>query len=137
MKVIIDTNVIIDVLEHRDEFFADSYAVLQLAAHGKLEGFVSAGAISDIYYIIRKSLGNAGKSREAVMGLLELVELCDTASSDIMSALLLRIADFEDAILAATAKRENADFIITRNERDFTNSPVRAVSPSVFLKDLL
>jgi predicted nucleic acid-binding protein len=52
-----------------------------------------------------------------------------------MKALTLNIVDFEDAVIAATAKREKADYIVTRNETDFKNSPVPAVSPAVLLRE--
>jgi predicted nucleic acid-binding protein len=133
MRALIDTNVVIDVIESRERFLADSYAVLRLIAEDKLTGFLPAGSVADVYCIIRKSGKEAGKARGAIVALLELVRLCDTTRGDVSTALSLGISDFEDAILAATAKREKVDFIITRNERDFTNSPVPALSPKDFL----
>jgi predicted nucleic acid-binding protein len=52
MRVLVDTNVIIDILDHREPFFEDSYKLIQLAVQGKLEVFMSAGAVTDVYYII-------------------------------------------------------------------------------------
>jgi predicted nucleic acid-binding protein len=132
MRALIDTNVIIDVIERREKFFDDSYAVLRIAAQGGIEVFIPAGNIADIYYIIRKSK-KAAVAREAIASLLQLVGACDTTASDVSSALSLGIGDFEDAILAATARREKAEYIITRNEKDFVNSPVPAISPAEFL----
>jgi predicted nucleic acid-binding protein len=121
------------LLLHRPQFrWNDSYAVLRLIAEDKLTGLFPAGSIADVYYIIRKSGKGAGETRSAIVALLELVNLCDTTAGDVSSALPLGIRDFEDAILAATAKREKADFIITRNKRDFTKSPVPALSPGTF-----
>jgi predicted nucleic acid-binding protein len=133
MRVLLDSNVIIDVIGRREGFFDDSYSVLRLAAEGRLDAFVPAGSISDIYYIIRRGGKDAATTREAIAALLQLVDICDTAAFDVSSALTLDISDFEDAILAATAKREGADFIVTRNERDFTDSPIPAISPTGFL----
>lgn len=62
MRVLLDSNVIIDVLERREEFFDDSYAVVCLAAKGEIEALVAAGCISDIYYIIRRN-GNLKLTR--------------------------------------------------------------------------
>ena len=136
MKAILDTNIVLDVILPRDEFFDDSYAVLQLAAEGTFDALVPAGAIADIYYIIRKSGKNTLASRNAIASLIQLVSVCDTAASDVSAALLLSITDFEDAILAALAKREKADYIVTRNEHDFAGSPVLAISPRKFLKQV-
>jgi predicted nucleic acid-binding protein len=133
MKVLVDTNIIIDILDRREEFFADSYALIQRAVQGKLEAVIAASAVTDVYYIISRSLHNAGKAREKIIALTALVGLCDTTAADINTALTLPIADFEDAVIAAAAKRERADYIVTRNEADFANSPVPAISPARFL----
>ena len=133
MKALIDTNVIVDVIERRKPFFADSYAVIRLATEGKLDAVTPAGSIADAYYIIRKSGKSAIEAKDAIATLLQLVSACDTAATDVTAALTIGVSDFEDAILAATAKRERAEFIITRNERDFSRSPVPALSPTDFL----
>jgi predicted nucleic acid-binding protein len=134
MKVLIDTNIIIDILEQREGFFRDSYRLIQLAAQEKLEAFMSAGAVTDVYYIISRSLHDADKAREKIIALTVLIGFCDTTASDIHTALTLNITDFEDAVIASVAKREKADYIVTRNETDFTNSPVPAISPAQFLR---
>jgi len=136
MKVLIDTNVIIDILEHRESFDA-SYRVIQLGIQSKLETIMSAGAVTDVYYIISRSLGSAKKARAKIVALRTLVNICDTTAHDINTGLTLNITDFEDAVIAAIAKRERADYIVTRNEADFANSPVSAISPARFLRQFL
>jgi predicted nucleic acid-binding protein len=133
MKILIDTNVIIDILEHREPFFADSYKAVQLSLEGKIEAIMSAGAVTDVYYIISRSIHDQKKAREKIMGLTALIRICDTLAVDIGSALLINISDFEDAVVAAIARREKTDYIITRNEADFTHSPVPAINPTRFL----
>jgi len=134
MKVLIDTNIIIDILEKREPFFQDSYKIIQLGLEGKLDAFFSAGAVTDVYYIISRSLRDANKAREKIFALVSLVNICNTTSDDIKSALTLFVSDFEDAVAAAVAKREKIDFIITRNEEDFINSPIPAISPANYLQ---
>jgi predicted nucleic acid-binding protein len=133
MKVLIDTNVIIDVLDHREPFFEDSYHVIQLGIEGQIETFMSAGAVTDVYYIISRSLRDPNKAREKIIALTALVSICDTTANDLNTALPLSISDFEDAVVASIAKREKAHYIVTRNEVDFTSSPVPALNPSQFL----
>jgi predicted nucleic acid-binding protein len=133
VRVVLDTNIIVDVLERREEFFDDSYAVVKLAAEGKLDACTPAGSVADVYYIIRKSGKSSVAARDAIATLLQLVRVCDTAAADIAVAFTLGMTDFEDAILAATARREKAEYIITRDERDFDRSPVQAMSPSDFI----
>jgi len=134
MKVIIDTNIIIDVFGKREPFFRDSYNVIQLGLEGIIETIMSAGAATDVYYITRKYSPDAVIARENIFILSNIVKLCNSTPEDITSALILFIPDFEDAVTAAIAKREKADYIITRNEGDFANSPVPAISPEDFLK---
>ncbi|MDR2542401.1 MAG: PIN domain-containing protein [Treponema sp.] len=134
MKILIDTNVIIDILEKRELFFDDSYMTVQLGLEGKIETFMSASAITDVYYILYRSLHNKEKAKEKIFALTNLVNICNTTNDDITNALVLFINDFEDAVTASIAKREKANYIITRNERDFINSPVPAINPSHFLQ---
>ena len=133
MKVFIDTNIIIDILEHRKSFFANSYRILQLGLEGKIKILMSAGAVTDVYYIINRSLQDATIAREKIFALSNLISICNTTSDDINNAITLYMKDFEDAVIASIAKREKADLIITRNEADFVNSPVPAKSPHKFL----
>jgi predicted nucleic acid-binding protein len=135
VKVLIDTNIIIDVIEKREGFFDKSYAIMELAATDEnFEIVAPAGSIADVYYIIKKSGKSASEAKNAITTLLQLVSICDTAAKDISAALLLPISDFEDAIVVATAKREKAEYIITRDEGDFIGSPIPAISPTEFLK---
>jgi len=130
MKVVFDTNVIIDVLQKREPYFQSSYDALQLTANKKVEGIACAGCITDIYYIISKSVVKNDKAKETIISLEKLISICDTLASDITLAYTFDMKDFEDAVLAATAKREEADYIVTRNYLDFINSPVPAIDPA-------
>jgi len=133
MTLLIDTNVILDILEKREPFFAASFAALQQATVSKHRILFSASSVKDIFYLMRSHTGNTEKAKSAVTKLLTLVQVCDTLASDINTAGTYTIADFEDAVLAATAARENADYIISRNKNDFANSPVKAISPSDYI----
>ena len=136
MRAIIDTNVIIDVVLRRGEFYDDSYRIVQVASQKLFDGFVIASAVSDIYYVTRKSTLDTKKAWQEVADLVELVGICDTRAADISAALSTDMPDFEDAIVAAVAKREKADYIVTRNICDYQNSPVPALTPVEFLKKL-
>ena len=133
MKVLIDNNVIIDFLNQREPFFEDSYKIFQLGMEGVIETIMSAGDITTIYYVIRKSLQNTIIAREKIFLLSNIIKICKSTPEDITSAIILFIPDFEDAVIAAIARREKADYIVTRNEKDFANSPIPAVNPAEFL----
>jgi predicted nucleic acid-binding protein len=66
-----------------------------------------------------------------------ILNLVDTTGVDIKTAIASDFSDFEDAVLSATANREKADYIITRNSNDFANSPVKALSPEEFVEILM
>jgi len=133
MKVLIDPNVIIDVLEEREPFYKDSYNVIRLGLENEIETIMSAADITNIYYVIRKSLKDAIAAREKIFILSNYLKICKATAEDITAAIILFIPDFEDAVVAAIAKREKADFIISRNESDFKNSHIPAISPAQFI----
>jgi predicted nucleic acid-binding protein len=134
MKVLFATNVILDFLVQREPFYSASREVILLSAEKKVDGIVGAGSIADIYYIGRKEYQSTEKSLNVISDLLKLVSLVDTKASDIYNALAFNMSDFEEAIIAATALRETAEYIITRNIKDFTQAPIPAVTPSDFLR---
>jgi predicted nucleic acid-binding protein len=134
MKILFDTNVIVDILGYREPFFHDSNAILLLVASRDIQGIISAGSITDIYYLIRKYYMDADQALNSIIDILRVLLLVDTKACDIQEATKLGFPDFEDAVVAATASREKADYIITRNVTDFAKSPIPAISPSNFLK---
>ena len=134
MKVFVDTNVIIDVLGKNEKFYNDSYKIFLLGLEGEIEIIMSASAVTDVYYIIKKYIHDSAEAREKIFLLTNYIKICKTASEDITNAVILSMPDFEDAVAAAVAKREKADFIVTRNESDFENSPVPAVNPAQLIK---
>jgi predicted nucleic acid-binding protein len=136
MTVLLDTNIVLDIIEVREPFFQDSYAVVNLAAEGKLKCLLSASAVTDVYYIVRKNTGSQKEALNAILKLKALVDLCDTTVQDIDTAVTLHLSDFEDAVAASAAQRENAAYIITRNCEDFTGSPVPAITPADFLSQM-
>jgi len=133
MKVYIDSNIIIDVLQKREPFFDESYKIISLGLEGEIEAIISAVDITNVYYIMRKFLRDPVTAREKIFILSNFLKICHCTTEDITKAFILFMPDFEDAVIAAAARREKADFIITRNKDDFTDSPVPAVSPAQFL----
>ena len=133
MKVVIDTNVIIDILEHRTPYFQDSYRTILLGLQEKLETRLSAVSVADIYFIINRNISDLKRVQEKINALNVLIKICDTLSEDINTALAMNMASFDDAMTATIAKREKADYIVTRNEKAFAGSPVPAISPEELL----
>jgi predicted nucleic acid-binding protein len=135
MRILIDTNVIIDYLADRTPFADLSEQVLTLCESGDVTGLVTASAITDIYYVIRKVAGRE-KTLEAIRTLCMTLDIVDVGKSDILSAMELGMPDFEDALAAQCAIRAKAEYIVTRNTSDFVNSPVPAIEPAGFLEQI-
>ncbi len=132
MKVLIDINVILDVLCGRAEFLEASSRVWKYCEINKLSGVISALSVPNIVYILRKEL-DPDKTKEIIDRILLIFEVAELKAEDLRKAAEMKTADYEDAIQMCCADRINADFIVTRNIRDFVSSPVPAVKPSELL----
>ena len=133
MKILIDTNVILDILQKREPFFADSYRALRKAIEDDAECLLCASAVTDIFYMLRKALGSAQKTKEQIERLAQLVSFADVQGMDIHAALMRVMPDFEDAVVDVVAERNGAGCILPRNIRDFAGSVVPAILPADFL----
>ena len=133
MKIIIDTNIIIDILQKREPFFTYSFLAIQKAISDEIECLLSASAATDIYYIMKRVLGSNSKARNELMYLSMMVSFIDVLGSDIQAALTSPLSDFEDAVVDAIASRTGASYILTRNVKDYSNSNVPAITPREFL----
>ena len=133
MKVLIDTNVILDVLFAREPYYVDSIRTIHLCEDGFAEGIVTSKTISDIYYFLRKQLKGEKQVRTIIRKIMTMVEVCDYSEQSMMEALEIDNADYEDAALAVCAKHENCDMIITRNKAHFKGTGIKCLSPEEFV----
>jgi predicted nucleic acid-binding protein len=135
VKVLLDTNIILDFALERHPWFADSEQIIYFAEQKQIIGYVSASTISDLYYIIRKS-----KSKElALEFLLNLSIFCQIAAVDssvISMALNTNFKDFEDAIQYSTAMMNSLDLIVTRNPQDFPVAIPKILTPSQLIEEV-
>lgn len=129
MKLLIDANILLDVLQNREQFVKDSSIIWKLCETEKAEGYISTLTFANLVYIMRKEL-TAEKIEEVLQKLALIFQFAELSTSDIMHAAELQWDDFEDAIQSVTAERIHADYIITRNVRDFTKSKVMAFTPA-------
>jgi len=128
-KILLDTNIILDMALGRHPFFEKALNLVLLASEQDVPLFVTATTITDIYYIIRKS-----KGREAALGfvvqLLDIVQVAGVDRKVIEKALALQdLKDFEDAVQASTAILHEIDVLVTRNSNDFAGAPLQIFSP--------
>lgn len=132
MKVLIDTNVVLDVLCKRKGFY-EAAKIMKCCEANKITGVISALTIPNIVYIMRKEL-DAQRTRDVIEKLQLVFTVADLKADDIKKALSLCFADYEDALQSACAVRIKADYIVTGNIGDFKNSPVTALKPSELLE---
>jgi len=133
MRVLIDTNIILDVLCNRADFAEDSATVMKQCELGIIEGYVSALSFPNIAYIMRRELTKE-KTKEIISNLCMIFKAEDLKSEDIIKAADLLFDDYEDALQSACASRIKAQYIVTRNIKDFSNSRIPAIKPSELLE---
>jgi predicted nucleic acid-binding protein len=131
---LIDTCVIIDALQNRAGFAENAQQIFLLAANCKFTGYVTAKSITDIYYIMHRHFHNDKETRNVLNKLLIIFGIMDTAGEDCRQALLSEISDYEDAIMIETAKRSDADCIVTRNTKDYARADITVYTPEEFIK---
>jgi predicted nucleic acid-binding protein len=133
MKVLIDTNVILDVLTKREPHFEVSASFLKLCGT-KVNASIAASQTTNIFYLLRRGGKEAAQAKAVIQKLVDNVKVIDITAADVKNALASDMSDYEDALLAFGGQRRKAEYIITRNEKDFKQSPVPALSPQKFLE---
>ena len=133
MKVMFDTNVILDVFQNRQPHYHASAQCMNKVLAAVVEGWVPAHAVTTFYYVLAKSAG-AETAREAVQWLVTSfhVAACDGAA--LAEACASDMADFEDAVVAISAARTGCSHLVTRNLSDYVGSPIPALSPDDLLR---
>ena len=135
MRVLLDTNVLLDVIARREGFYADSAAVWSLVEAGKVEGYVSAISFNNLFYVVER-LAGAAKARRAVRLLRDIFQIVPLTADIINGAIDSRQRDFEDAIQMLSAAAVDADALVTRNLRDFHAGSIQAISPTELIARL-
>ncbi len=133
MRVLIDTNVILDVLLAREEFKDESGMILTMLEQGRCKGFVSATSVTDIYYISRKTFHDREKALSVIREMLAFSKVLKADEKSIRMAVDLQWKDFEDSVQYAVAKRSRIGAIITRNTKDYSQSKIPVYTPHDFL----
>lgn len=134
MRLMIDTNIILDVFLERMPFFPLSKKILSLCEERTIEGFVSASSITDIFYIVRKGLESSYEAYKVLGNILNIVKVLNVTNNDVYKAYLAKAKDFEDCLLAVCCKANNCEGIVTRNRRDFENFNIKIYSPEEILE---
>ena len=134
MKLLIDTNVVLDVLLRREPFFRTAAEVLNLTQRDEVREYVSASAITDIYYIANKQMKDRDAVRDLLKRLLMIVSVAAVSEREIQNALNLAWGDFEDSVQYSVALLNEMDGIVTRNPSDYQEANMRIWLPEQTLE---
>lgn len=134
MKLLIDTNVVLDVLLRREPFFRTAAEVLNLTQRDDVREYVSASAITDIYYIANKQMKDRDDVRDLLKRLLMVVSVAAVSEREIQNALNLAWGDFEDPVQYSVALLNEMDGIVTRNPGDHQEANMRICLPEQALE---
>jgi predicted nucleic acid-binding protein len=133
VKVLVDTNVVLDVLLKQEPFYKDSVVVLHLASGGKISALLSAVSMTNIFYILKRNRKDSADIYYCLDELSDFFQVVPVTNITITSALALRWKDFEDAVQFISAKEGMVDFIITRNKADYKTSDIPCMTPTEFI----
>jgi predicted nucleic acid-binding protein len=136
MNVILDTNIVIDAIAVREPFYKNALEILHKFGKKEITCAITASTASDIYYISKKYLKDDEKILSVLKELFNMLTIITVTKDDCLRAFETGIKDYEDSLLSVCAFKWNANFIVTRNSEDFSNSVISAISPEEFLLKL-
>ena len=133
MKILVDCDVLLDVLAGREKFLPSSARVLDGCEAGRVQGAVAWHTLANIYYLA----DDRKKTLKSFEELLAFIEVVGGDTKMALEAIRLGFSDYEDALQSACAERFGADYVVTRNLKDYKLSPVKAISPTDFAEQFL
>lgn len=133
MRVLLDTNIMLDSFLEREPFVRDAKALLEAIQSQRIEGYVTATTLTDIFYIVRRQTRSLELAKRAVSTTLTLMQVCTVDRSILSAAISSSLPDFEDGVQLACAISENLNAIITRDPKGFVGATVAILSASEFL----
>jgi predicted nucleic acid-binding protein len=132
-KILLDTNIILDIALERREFFEESKELLLTLNKLSIPPYVTATTVTDIYYILKKSKGHQ-LTISFLTNLFDFIDIAGVSKEIIFGALNSEFADFEDAVQAECAGQNDINIIVTRNIADFKMSKLEIYTPSEFIR---
>lgn len=132
MKVLIDTNVIIDALASREPWNESAETIFIMAANHMMDMYITASLATDIYYLVRKYLHSADQAKQVMEKLYSLVGILTVSGAECIDALASSISDYEDAVVERVSVKADMDYIITRNVKDYQQGMMKTIFPDNF-----
>lgn len=133
MRVMLDTNVLIDYFNKREPFYRDACKLRIMHEFGDIELWASVNSFSDIAYILRNQAGSA-ELQKAFLTSLDFLQVCSSDQHDLELACKEQWEDFEDCLIEQCAQKTRADYILTRDIKGFDRSTATVLSPTDFIE---
>ena len=131
MKLMLDLNLLLDVVQQRQPHYAASAHVLNYALENK-NGCIAAHAMTTLHYLVSK-YADRRKANELIDWLLQNFTISQVSKNTFLRAQVLDFADFEDAVVCACAEQQHCDYIVTRNSKDFSKASIAVLTPGEFI----
>ena len=137
MRILVDTNVVLDFIKLREPFYECSAAVLLACRDRVVHGVIAAHSIADMFFILRRDF-SADERRQILLKVCQIMDVEAIDKEKLIYALAnMNFSDFEDCLQAECAVSCAADYIVTRNVKDYRLSPITAVTPEEFCKKVI
>lgn len=133
MKILLDTNVIIDALTSREPWNKSAENIFLMGANHIVDLYITAASATDIYYLLRKFMKDTAQSKQIMGKLYSLIGILDVTAANCVEALASPINDYEDAVVEKVASSKEIDYIVTRNIKDYQEGTVRVILPDDFI----
>ena len=136
MKIVFDSNVIIDAVACREPFNKEAEEILLLSSQEIIKGYLTSNSITDIFYVIRRNLSES-QAKDIIRSIMYSLDVIEVNGSDCWEALNMTISDFEDALIVTCAEKIKVDYIISRDiSLTKIDSTTPIILPSEFLKKI-
>ena len=133
MRILIDTNIVLDVMLKREPFYRMSLEILSLAKKDDVKEYISASTVTDIYYLAYRQLRDKGIVKKLMKELLTVVSVASVSGQEIENAISLEWNDFEDSVQYSVAYLQEMDGIVTRNPNDYREAKIKVWKPEELL----
>ncbi len=131
MRILLDTNVLIDMYARRQPFEKDAARLVVMSVLGDAELWATSNSFTDVFFVLRKTF-NSREVQDMIERSLEWINVCSVNSDDIKRALSCRWSDFEDCIVDVCADKIKADYVLTRDCSGFASSKEAVLDPKGF-----
>lgn len=129
MRVLVDTNMVLDALASREPWRESAEKIFVMAANRLLDMYITASSATDIYYLVRKYLHSTQQAKQIMGKLYSFAGILPVTETECVDALGSPMEDYEDAVIERVAARAQMDYIVTRNVKDFQPGMTKVLLP--------